>query len=83
MKSPDNNIISGYISRNQDIRPVKFLDTLFQMPKREFGFSGEKIKIIRVKWNAFINQLKNVQFPIIWSIRLNILSFTPSRTIII
>ena len=39
---------------------MKFLDTLFQMPKREFRFKGEKINVIRVKRNTFINDLKNV-----------------------
>ena len=51
----NNNVVSG-----QAILLMKFLDTLFQMPKREFGLRWEKIKVIRVKRNIFINDLKNV-----------------------
>ena len=41
MKPPDNNNIdSGFLCRKQDVLPMKFLDTLFQMSKREFRFSG-------------------------------------------
>ena len=29
----DNNIVCGFICRNQDILSMKFLDTLLQMPK--------------------------------------------------
>ena len=60
--SDNNNIVSGFISRNHDILPIKVLDTLkaFQMPKRELVFSGEKIKVIRVKRNTLINDLKTV-----------------------
>ena len=39
---------------------AKLLDTFFRMPKREFRFRWEKIKVIRVNRNAFINDLKNV-----------------------
>ena len=49
--SDDNNIVGGLFSRNQDILLMKFLDTLFQMPKRQFGFRWEKIEVIRVKRN--------------------------------
>ena len=55
--SNNNNIVSSFICRNQDVLPMKFL---FQMPKREFRFSGERIKVIRVKRNTFINDLKKV-----------------------
>ena len=51
----NNNVVSG-----QDILPMKILDTLFQMPEREFGLRREKIKVIRVKQIIFINDLKNV-----------------------
>ena len=61
MKPTNNkNSVSGFICRNKDTLPIKFLNTLFQMPKREFRLSGEKIKVIRVKRNTFINDLKNV-----------------------
>ena len=58
--SDNNNFVGGFICRNQDILPMKFLDTLFQMSKREFRFRGLKIKVIQVKRNAFIDDLKNV-----------------------
>ena len=39
MKPSDSkNIVSGFISRNEYILPMKFLNTLFQIAKREFGF---------------------------------------------
>ena len=58
--SDNNNIVGGFICRNQDILLMNFLATLFQMSKREFRLRGEKIKVIQVKRNAFINDLKNV-----------------------
>ena len=61
MKPSNNNtIVSSFICRNQDVLPIKFLDTLFQMPKSEFMFRGKKIKVIRVKRNTFINDLKHI-----------------------
>ena len=62
MKPSDNNnnIVGGFICRNQDIRLMKFLDTLFQTSKRELRFRGYRIKVILVKRNAFIDDLKNV-----------------------
>ena len=59
--SDNNNIFGGFICRNQDILLMNSLATLFQMSKREFRLrGGEKIKVIQVKRNAFINDLKNV-----------------------
>ena len=62
--SNNNNIVSCFICRNQDKLPMKFLDTLFQMSKREFRFSGEKIRVIGIKRNTFINDLKFFKFPV-------------------
>ena len=53
--SGTNKIVGGFISWNQYILPMKFLD----MPKRVFAFSGEKIKVFQVP-NTFINDLENV-----------------------
>ena len=36
--SDNNNIVGSFIYRKQDILPIKFLDTLFQMSKREVRF---------------------------------------------
>ena len=44
-----NNTVSGFISWNQDKIPIKFLDTLFKMPRSEFEFNGETIEFVRVK----------------------------------
>ena len=39
MKPSDkNNIVGGFICKNLDTLPMKFLDTLFQMSEREFRF---------------------------------------------
>ena len=59
-QSDNNNIVGGFICRKQDTLPMKFLDTLFQMSKKIFRFTGKKSKAIQVKRNAFINDLKNV-----------------------
>ena len=80
--SNNNNIVNSFICRNQEVLPMKFLDTLFQMRKNEFRFMG-KIKLIRVKRNTFISDLKKYLISIFLSIRLNMFSFTPARTIII
>ena len=38
--SDNNNIVGGFILRIQDVLPMEFLDTLFQMSKRELRFKG-------------------------------------------
>ena len=50
--SDNNNIVGGFICRNQDKLPMKFLDTLFQMSKREFRFRGTVI----VAFFSFVNE---------------------------
>ena len=46
MKPSDNNIVGGFICRNQDILPMKFLDTLFQMSKKE-GLGGRRSRLFK------------------------------------
>ena len=58
--SDNNNIVGGFICRNQDILPMKYLDNLFQMSKREFRFRGYKFKVIQIKQNAFICKMRLV-----------------------
>ena len=38
--SNNNDIVSSFICRIQDVLHMKFLNTLFQMPKREFRLRG-------------------------------------------
>ena len=60
MKSSHNNVISSFISWSQNILPMKFFDTLFQISKTLFRLRREKIKVIRVKYHTFVNDLKNL-----------------------
>ena len=39
---------------------MKFSVDIFQMPKKEFGFKRENIKVIRIKLNMFINDLNKM-----------------------
>ena len=57
--SHNNNIISSFISW---IHPMKFLNTLFQISKRELRIRRE---ITVIRQNTFINDLKDLEFPII------------------
>ena len=59
MKRSNNNIINSFICRNQDVLRMKFLDTLFQMQKREFRFKGED-QGYSSKTKYVFNDLKNV-----------------------
>ena len=45
--SDNNNIVGGFICRNQDILSMKFLDTCFKCQKENLGFVGRRSRLFK------------------------------------